>query len=104
MPTTVRWRSPSWDPTISSSAAIPPSSTNPQFALASLKTTNVGGIPAACVGDCGGDGLVTVDELIVLVNISIDNAPASSCEAGHQDGPVAIDEIVSAVNAALSAC
>jgi hypothetical protein len=59
-----------------------------------------------CVGDCGGDGVVTVNELLVMVNIALDNAPVSTCEAGdkNQNGEITVDEILSAVNNALTGC
>jgi hypothetical protein len=34
-----------------------------------------------CTGDCNGDGIVTVDEIIKAVNIVLGNAPFSSCPA-----------------------
>jgi hypothetical protein len=59
-----------------------------------------------CVGDCGVDGVVTIDELVTLVAIALGNRPASSCSAGDRDGngEVTIDEILTAVNAALGGC
>lgn len=41
-----------------------------------------------------------------MVNIALDNAEVSACEAGDtsRDGAVTIDEILAAVNTALSAC
>ncbi len=59
-----------------------------------------------CLGDCGGDGEVTVDELIIMVNAALGNAPASQCPAGdrNSDGEITIDEIVAAVSNALGGC
>jgi len=60
---------------------------------------------AACKGDCGGDGQVTVDEVITLVNIALDSAQASACPSGVPAGAaVDITLIVQAVNSALSEC
>lgn len=61
---------------------------------------------ASCVGDCGGDGQVTVDELVTMVGISIAGAPPARCENGdgNRDGKVSIDELIAAVNHALAAC
>ena len=58
---------------------------------------------AACTGDCDGDGAVTVDELLVGVNIALGNAPVSACPSfdSNGDGSVTIDEILTAVNNAL---
>ena len=36
-------------------------------------------LPAACVGDCNGDDAVTIDELILGVNIELGNADIGSC-------------------------
>ena len=62
--------------------------------------------PIACVGDCGGDGSVTVDELLTMVNIALGNTPNSACPAGDADssGDISVNEIVAAVNNALNGC
>ncbi|HXQ23876.1 MAG TPA: hypothetical protein VN812_19505 [Candidatus Acidoferrales bacterium] len=59
-----------------------------------------------CVGDCNGNGSVTIDELLTLVNIALDAAPLPSCVAGNanHDGQITIDEILAAVNNALNGC
>jgi len=59
-----------------------------------------------CVGDCDGSGEVTVDKLIVMVNIALDTTPLSACAAGDADGSggITIDEIVIGVNNALTRC
>ncbi|HVM95202.1 MAG TPA: choice-of-anchor V domain-containing protein [Candidatus Acidoferrales bacterium] len=59
-----------------------------------------------CVGDCGGDGEVTVDELITGVNIALGVTPVSACPVfdSSGDGEVTIDELLQAVNNALNAC
>ncbi len=59
-----------------------------------------------CTGDCNGDGIVTVDEIITMVNIALGNAPITECEAGdaNGDGQITVDEILTAVNAALNGC
>ena len=61
---------------------------------------------AACTGDCDGDGAVTVNEILVGVNIALDSAAVSSCPDfdNNQDGSVTIDELLAAVNNALGAC
>jgi hypothetical protein len=62
--------------------------------------------PISCVGDCGGDGTVTVDEILTMVNIALGNTGVSSCSAGdaNHDGQITVDEILTAVNNALNAC
>jgi photosystem II stability/assembly factor-like uncharacterized protein len=60
----------------------------------------------ACVGDCGGNSTVTVDELLTMVNIALGNAEVSACEAGdvNGDGQITVDEILTAVPNALNGC
>jgi alpha-D-xyloside xylohydrolase len=61
---------------------------------------------AACTGDCDGDGAVTVDDLLTMVNVALENTPVGQCAAGDADGDhaIAIDEILIAVNYALTSC
>ncbi len=65
----------------------------------------LGATPPACVGDCNGDGSVTVDELLTLSSIALGNA-AAACAAGDvsHDSRITVDEIVAATSAALSPC
>ncbi|GIW45766.1 MAG: hypothetical protein KatS3mg077_3048 [Candidatus Binatia bacterium] len=60
----------------------------------------------ACVGDCNGNGEVTIEELIAMVNIALGSRPVSDCAAGDEsrDGEITIEEIVKAVNNALNGC
>lgn len=59
-----------------------------------------------CIGDCDGDGEVTVDNIIVMVNIALETQPISACTAGdaNRDTLITVDEIVTAVNSALNGC
>jgi hypothetical protein len=61
--------------------------------------------PLPCTGDCDGSGDVTVNELIVMVNIAL-GAPLSDCTVGdaNHDGQITIDELIAAVNDALNGC
>jgi hypothetical protein len=61
---------------------------------------------AQCVGDCRGDGEVTIDELLILVNIALDNSSLADCESGdtNADGMITVNEIIAAVNKALTGC
>jgi hypothetical protein len=54
-------------------------------------------------GDCDGDGVVRIDELVLAVNIAIDAAPMSACAAldGDGDGQAEINELVRAVTNGL---
>jgi hypothetical protein len=62
--------------------------------------------PSPCAGDCNGNGTVTVDEILTMVNIALGNRPVSSCFAGdlNGDGQITVDEILVAVNNALNGC
>ena len=40
----------------------------------------------ACVGDCNGDGMVSVDEMVEGVRISLGEAPLSQCPAFDANG------------------
>jgi hypothetical protein len=61
---------------------------------------------AQCVGDCDGDGVVSINELIRGVNINLGNQDLSACSAmdGNGDGTVAINELIQAVNNNLDGC
>lgn len=63
-------------------------------------------VPAACPGDCDGNQIVTVEELIRGVNIALGTRPATDCPDfdANGDGDVSIAELVGAVNAALGGC
>ena len=56
--------------------------------------------------DFYGDGNVTVDELLTLVDIALGDEVATVCPNGHasHDGAITIDEILAAVNNALNGC
>ncbi|MFI5365735.1 MAG: choice-of-anchor Q domain-containing protein, partial [Candidatus Binatia bacterium] len=68
--------------------------------------TTVNPTAAPCVGDCNGNGSVTVDEILTLVNIALGDTPITACEAGNanHDGEITVDEILTAVNNALNGC
>jgi hypothetical protein len=59
-----------------------------------------------CVGDCNGDGRVTIGELISGVLISLGTAPLARCPAFDESGNgiVSIAELITAVNNALDGC
>jgi hypothetical protein len=69
-------------------------------------TFAMGVTTSPCPGDCGGDGQVTIDELITMVNIALGTKPVSECSVGDTsgDGDITIDEIIQAVNRALNGC
>ena len=59
-----------------------------------------------CTGDCNGDGVVSVDELLNGVNILLGAADLSTCARcdANGDGRLTIDELVAAVDNALQGC
>jgi hypothetical protein len=59
-----------------------------------------------CVGDCGHDGSITVDELLRGVSIALGYLPVSNCDVfdTNHDGVVTIDELIKAVNPAVTSC
>jgi hypothetical protein len=59
-----------------------------------------------CSGDCNGDGRVTVDELVRMVNVALGNTGVRACLAGDKDrnGAIAVNEVITAVNNALAGC
>jgi hypothetical protein len=63
-------------------------------------------VATPCIGDCDGNGVVTVDELITMVNVALGGALVSACPIGDADGSgvITVDEIIEAVNFALSSC
>jgi hypothetical protein len=64
-----------------------------------------GSVALACVGDCDGDRSVTVDEILTLVTLGLDEG-VLGCQAGDVNGDqqITVDEIVRALNLALSGC
>jgi hypothetical protein len=63
-------------------------------------------LPPVCVGDCDGDGEVSVAELITGVNITLGTESLEICPAFDPDGDgtVTITDLVTAVNNALLGC
>jgi hypothetical protein len=50
--------------------------------------------------------VVTIDDLVRMVNIAIGAAPLTECPAGDPDGTgqITIDDLVQGVNALLNGC
>lgn len=59
-----------------------------------------------CIGDCNGNGVVTVNEIIIGVNIALGNAPVTACPAfdPNHDDRVGINELIAAVSNLLYGC
>jgi outer membrane protein assembly factor BamB len=60
----------------------------------------------ACGGDCNGDGQVTIDELLIGVNIALGTRPLSACPVfdANMDAMVSVNELIAGVTNALNAC
>jgi hypothetical protein len=74
--------------------------------LALLLVFPVPGSAQECLGDCDSDGEVTVDEIIVGVNIALQLQPITNCPSfdSDGDGEVTINELIVAVSSALNGC
>jgi hypothetical protein len=61
---------------------------------------------AACIGDCNRDRTVSIAELLVGVNATLEGSAPEACAAfdGNGDGTVAIDELIAGVRYALDGC
>jgi hypothetical protein len=61
---------------------------------------------ATCAGDCSGTGVVTVAQLVTIVNIALGTENMSACTAAdvNGDGRISIDELVRATMSALNGC
>jgi hypothetical protein len=57
-----------------------------------------------CLGDCKGDGRVTVDEITMMVAITLGQRPTTECASLGARAAIAISDLVSAVVDALNGC
>jgi hypothetical protein len=86
---------------------IAPSATNTQLGTPTVTSTPIP--PAVCVGDCNGNGLVAVDDIITIVNIALSSsADLATCPHGlppdiTMASQVTVARIIEAVNVALGA-
>ncbi|MEO8605712.1 MAG: MbnH family di-heme enzyme [bacterium] len=62
--------------------------------------------PVTCPGDCNLNGVVSVDELVSDVAVSLETSSLALCVVGDPsgDGAVTVDELVRAIRAALDGC
>jgi hypothetical protein len=102
---------PTTSPSSSPSASATPVTTEtatPTFTVAPTASPTLTRTPTQvmCGGDCNGDGTVTVDELLRMVNIALSTVDVSMCTSGdaNHDSEITIDEILTAVNTALNGC
>jgi hypothetical protein len=66
----------------------------------------VAAVPLFCEGDCNGNGVVTVDELVSIVNLALAQGVSVWCPAvdANDSGTVTIEELIGAVDRALTGC
>ena len=58
---------------------------------------------ASCTGDCDGNGVVAINELILGVNIALGTQPVDACPAfANAEGMVDIAQLFKGVNNALN--
>jgi hypothetical protein len=59
-----------------------------------------------CLGDCDGDDIVNVEELVLAVGIAVGRNDSGDCLVTDRDGSgtIQIDELIAAVNVALQGC
>jgi len=77
--------------------------TTPAPATSTVLSTPSGFV---CVGDCDGNHRVSVEEIVIGVNIALGLLESGACSAMNcnDDGPVTVDCLVKAVNNALEGC
>ncbi len=78
----------------------------PTFTATPLPTATPEPTPAPlCPGDCNGDDQVTIDELVGMVAVALDERSPQCVAADlNGDGLVTIEEIIAAVHSALYGC
>jgi photosystem II stability/assembly factor-like uncharacterized protein len=61
---------------------------------------------ARCNGDCDGNGMVDVAELVAMVDIALGKKTMAACAAGDasEDGVIGVDDVVAAVNNLMMGC
>jgi hypothetical protein len=73
--------------------------------LAAVLLAQRGAAQAQCVGDCLGDGSVTINDLILGVNIALGLQPTTACPAfQNSQGQVDIAQLIKGVSNALNGC
>ena len=108
-PTATPTPSPTTTPTATDTATSTPTATitdTPPPSATVTETPSPTATTVPCIGDCDGDGSVTVDDLIKMTNIALGTASVDTCLAGDSsgDGTISVDEIIQAVNKALGGC
>lgn len=92
-----------------SATAVPTNTAQPATATPTnpVSTPTVTPTPRiSCVGDCKNRGAVTIDDILTMVNVALDQAGVQTCPNGDVDhnAAITIDEILTAINNALNGC
>jgi hypothetical protein len=104
----IHWTDVLYDPKVGNEMMVRFPVTTHQIGLARELLNDVGW--RLCVGDCNTDDSVTVEELIVGVNIALGNSQISGCRGFNAlpdenlDGRVTVEELVRGLNVALNGC
>ena len=103
-PTQTSMASLTQTPMASPTVSLRPTRT-PSATVAATRTSASTFTPIVCVGDCGGDGTVTVNELIVGVNIALGSQGLETCPVFdcNGNGELTINCLIRAVEASLAA-
>lgn len=82
----------------------PPPTATPTLGAPRTPTPTATAAPAACAGDCDGNGVVTVAELIAGVASVLDGGRPCAALDRDGDGVAIVGEMIAAVNALLAGC
>jgi hypothetical protein len=93
-------------PTATPAPTNTPTSTHPPSPTPTRSASSTATVPPPCPGDCSGNGIVTVGELVTGINIAHAQADVSTCPNADTDrsGSVFVDELTRAVRALLEGC
>lgn len=82
----------------------PPTETPTMGSPSPTRTPTATAEPAGCAGDCDGNGMVTIAELVGGVASALGNGTPCAALDRNGDGKVTIGELVAAVAATLEGC
>jgi len=65
-----------------------------------------GPVEDVCAGDCDENGVITVDEILVVIRIALGEADLATCASADRtdDGQITVEEIIATVDRALDGC
>lgn len=96
-------------PTATVTGSLPPTFTlteTPTLTATPTSSLTPTSSSVPCAGDCDNSRTVSINELVLGVNIALDREPVTSCDRLDRDasGHITIDELVASVNNALRNC